>query len=97
MTGELRVDHGSLDAAAADLSAAVRAIDQRLGRLGDDLRPMHGDWTGEAQQAYALAQATWTRVMGEMRGILAQAAVDVAASNDSYLAADRRGARGFGG
>lgn len=94
---ELRVDHGGLEAAAADLSAAVRAIDERLGRLDGDLRPMHGDWTGEAQQAYAVAQATWTRAMGEMRAILAQAAIDVAESNDSYLAADRRTARGFGG
>jgi early secretory antigenic target protein ESAT-6 len=91
------VDHGCLEAAAADLSSAVRAIDERLGRLDGDLRPLHADWTGEAQWAYVVAQATWTRAMGDLRGILAQAAVDVADANSSYLDADRRGARGFGG
>lgn len=97
MSGELRVDHGSLEAAAADLSSGVRAIDERLDRLDADLRPLHADWTGEAQQAYAVAQAAWTQAMRDMRSLLAQAAVDVAESNSSYLEADRRGARGFGG
>ena len=79
MSGELRVDHGSLEAAAADLSSAVRAIGERLDRLDADLRPLHADWTGEAQQAYAVAQAAWTQAMRDMRSLLAQAAVDVAA------------------
>ncbi len=97
MTDELRVDHGGLDAVAADLSAAVRAIEERLGRLDGDLRPLRAGWTGHAQEAYLAAEATWTRAMAEMRAILAQAAVDVAESNSSYRAADRRGARAFGG
>ena len=83
---ELRVDHGCLDVAAADMSAAVRAIDERLGRLDGDLRSMHGDWTGEAQQAYAIAQATFALIYAHKKfGIIPDSVMDLGKADDSVV------------
>jgi len=97
MTGELRVNHGGLDAASQDLAAAVKAIDDRLDRLESELAPLRGDWSGQAQQAYTVAKAQWDHAMADMRVILAQTSANVAQSNADYLDADRRGAGSFGG
>ena len=56
----LRIDHGGLDTAAADLLAAVQGIDDRLNRLESELAPLRSDWVGNAQQAYAIARAGGT-------------------------------------
>lgn len=97
MNGELRVDHGSLEAAAQDLAAAASAIDDRLQRLQAELAPLRAEWTGEAQVAYLSAQARWDAAMREMRSVLATSAVDVSRANADYRSADLRGARAFGG
>jgi WXG100 family type VII secretion target len=96
MTGELRVNHGGLDAASQDLATAVKAIDDRLNRLESELAPLRSDWSGEAQQAYTVAKAKWDGAMQEMKSILAQTSTNVAQSNSDYLSADRRGASAFG-
>lgn len=90
------VDHAALDAAAADLSRAVAAIDERLGRLDQELAPLRSDWTGQAQEAYLQARATWDTAIAEMRTLLDQTARAVLQSNEEYRAADRRGAAAFG-
>ncbi len=96
MTGELRVNHGGLDAASQDLAAGVKAIDDRLNRLEAELEPLRGDWSGQAQQAYTVAKAKWDGAMQDMKSILAQTSANVSQSNSDYLSADRRGASAFG-
>lgn len=93
----LRVDHSGLEMAADDLQQGVRAIEERLARLSGELAPLRTDWTGQAQQAYQLAQNRWTSAIEDLRLLLAQSSVAVRQANADYAAADRRGAAAFGG
>ena len=52
---------------------------------------------GDAQRAYAVAQARWDTAVREMRDLLRSTAQQVTVANDAYRAADTRGARAFGG
>ena len=91
----LRVNHAGLDAAAQDLLATVKQIDDRLDRLESELAPLRSDWTGQAQEAYTAAKARWDQAIGEMKDLLDQTSRSVAQSNADYQAADQRGAAAF--
>ena len=93
----LRVNHAGLDAAAQDLYATVKEIDDRLNRLESELAPLRSDWVGNAQQAYITAKAKWDTAILEMRHLLDQTSHGVQQSNADYMAADCRGAASFGG
>lgn len=93
--GGLRVNHGALEAAAADMRATVQGIDSRLDRLESELAPLRSDWVGDAQRAYTVAQARWNGAIREMKELLDQSQRAVLASNDDYRAADQRGAAAF--
>jgi len=93
----IRVNHAGLDTAAADLMQAVKAIDDRLNRLENELAPLRSDWEGQAQAAYHVAKQKWDTAMAEMGAILQQTSQAVSQSNQDYAAADRRGAASFGG
>ncbi len=97
MTGMLRVDHGGLAAASAELTATARSIESDLDRLEQDLAPSRGDWSGSAQAAYDQARGRWNAAMQEMFAVLASVGVAVQDSDASYRAADQRGAGRFGG
>lgn len=93
----LRVQHARLDGAAQDLHRTVTDMDERLGRLEQELAPLRSDWTGNAQEAYHVAKARWDRAIREMRDLLAETSRAVQESNAAYQAADRRGAASFEG
>jgi early secretory antigenic target protein ESAT-6 len=91
----LRVNHAGLDTAAQDLYTAVKNIDDRMNRLESELAPLRSDWSGQAQQAYTTAKATWDRALKEMRDLLDETSRTVHQSNAEYRAADQRGASSF--
>jgi 6 kDa early secretory antigenic target len=91
----LLVDHGALDAAAQDLSHAVRDIDARMNQLEDELRPLQSDWTGQAKDQYAISKQRWNTAIYEMLQLLGQTSSSVTQSNADYVAADQRGAQSF--
>jgi WXG100 family type VII secretion target len=93
----MRVVHGGLDIAAADLFATVQEIDDRMNRLENELAPLRNDWVGNAQQAYATAKGRWDAAIAEMKEVLAHVSQAVHQSNEEYRAADGRGAASFGG
>lgn len=93
----MRVVHDGLDIAAADLSATVQEIDDRLSRLENELAPLRNAWVGNAQQAYATAKGRWDTAIAEMKEVLAHTSQAVHQSNEEYRAADGRGAASFGG
>lgn len=93
----LRVNHGGLDVASQDLHRAVREIDDRLNRLEAELEGLRSSWTGHAQEAYLRAKLTWDNAIAEMVQLLQDTSRTVAASNEDYRAADRRGAAAFDG
>lgn len=91
----LRVNHGSLEQAAADLMTGVKNIDDRMNRLEQELAPLKSDWTGNAQQSYTVARAKWDSAIQEMRDLLQETSRTVNTSNDEYRSADKRGAASF--
>ncbi len=91
----LRVNHAGLDQAAQDLHATVRKIDDRMNRLESELSPLRSDWSGQAQQAYTAAKATWDAALQDMRNLLDDTSRTVSQSNAEYRAADQRGASSF--
>jgi len=93
--GGLRVNHGALEAAAADMRAAVQGIDNRLDRLERELAPLRSDWVGDAQHAYTVAKGRWDRAIREMKELLDESQRAVLTTNDDYRAADQRGAAAF--
>lgn len=92
----IRVVHGSLNQAAADLQQTVKNIDDRLNQLEADLAPLKSDWSGSAQQAYHVAKAKWDKAIEDMKLLLAETGTGVQQSNEDYRAADLRGAAQFG-
>jgi 6 kDa early secretory antigenic target len=93
----LKVNHAGLEQAADDLMTIVNRIDDRMGRLGQELAPLRSDWVGDAQQAYAMAKQRWDGAINEMRDLLRSTSQQVRESNAAYRAADARGARSFDG
>ena len=91
----IRVRHGALDQAAADMYNTVKAIDDRMNRLESELEPLRSDWHGQAQEAYRIAKAKWDWAIQEMRDLLDESHQTVYQSNAEYMAADRRGAAQF--
>lgn len=91
----IRVNHGALDQAAADMYQTVKDIDDRMNRLEGELALLKSDWHGNAQQAYTRAKAKWDWAIQEMRDLLDESHQTVYQSNADYMAADRRGAAQF--
>lgn len=91
----IRVNFGALDQAAADMAQTVKEIDDRMSRLESEVEPLRSDWTGQAQQAYAVAKAKWDTAIQEMRNLLDETQLNVYQSNAEYLSADKRGAAQF--
>ncbi len=88
----IKVQHGSLDAGAADVMKAAKDIESRLDQLENELNPLKSDWNGNAKMAYDQAKAKWDQAMQEMTLLLQQASQGVDASNQEYKAADARAA-----
>lgn len=95
MTLDLRVNHGQLDAAVADIQHTVKSIDDRLNRLESELAPLKSDWIGSAQEAYTAAKAKWDAALVELNRVLGDTGTAVSQANADYAAADRRGASNF--
>lgn len=94
----ISVNHGGMDIGATDLANGVKAIEDRMNRLEDDLKELKGSgWSGSAQQAYTHAKAQWDQAIHEMKDLLAKTSVAVSTANHDYADADKRGAALFGG
>lgn len=91
----INVQHGKLDAGAADVMAAANDIKARLNTLEDELKPLASDWTGVAKGAYHEAKTTWDKAIDDMILLLQTASRNVGDSNTEYKTADKRGADRF--
>ena len=84
----IKVQHGSLEAGAADVMKAAKDIEARLDQLENELNPLKSDWNGNAKMAYDQAKAKWDQAIADMIVLLQQASANVSTSNDEYKAAD---------
>ncbi|CAB4705167.1 MAG: WXG100 family type VII secretion target [Actinobacteria bacterium] len=97
LTDGISVNHSGLDTGASDLAAGVKAIEDRMIRLEDDLKELKGAWVGSAKDSYTIAKAKWDGAITEMRDLLAKTSQAVTTANQDYRAADQRGANLFNG
>lgn len=91
----IRVNHASLDQAAADMQQGVKDINDRLNRLEADLKPLQSDWAGNQQTSYYAAKAKWDRAIEEMTQLLRETHLAVTQSREDYQKADANGAARF--
>lgn len=87
--GELKVNFGALETAAADIQSSAGQIQSRLDQLDRELAPLRADWTGAASESYQVAKAQWSRAITEMQQMLQQLGVAVNQSNQEYQSAER--------
>ncbi|WP_238998344.1 WXG100 family type VII secretion target [Nocardioides limicola] len=93
----IKVDHGGLEGAAAQLMSTAQKIGGRLDQLDGELAPLKSDWDGNAKAQYQVAKTEWDGAMKDMMLLLQDVSRAVSSSNDEYRAADQRGAGRFGG
>jgi len=94
--GNLKVDFGALEAAAADIMAGANQIESRLGQLESELAPLRADWTGAASESYQGAKAQWDSAIGDMKQLLADIGRAVTQSNADYQSTESRNAGRWG-
>jgi 6 kDa early secretory antigenic target len=86
--GNLKVNFGGLDAAAADIQASAGQVEARLDQLESELAPLRSDWTGSASESYQAAKAKWDSGMQEIKLLLADIGRGVSTSNADYQSAE---------
>lgn len=91
-SGELKVNFGALETAAADIRARASALQGRLDQLDRDLAPLRADWTGDASLSYQRAKEQWTTAISDMQLLLTDVGNSVNESNSAYQTADKTNA-----
>ena len=86
--GELKVNFGGLDTAAADINSSANQIEGRIDQLESELAPLRADWTGAASESYQQAKVKWDAAMADMKTLLAEVGMSVSTSNSDYQATE---------
>ena len=90
-------DLAALDAAAADIDAGVRVIEEQLTRLRIALVPLHTAWTGDAAQAWADHHRRWDRAAADLAASLGDLHRLVLTAHRNFAAVEAADARMWGG
>ncbi|MCL2455615.1 MAG: WXG100 family type VII secretion target [Micrococcales bacterium] len=88
MTG-YTVDRAALAATIATLRQEAKHMCADIDRLDLEVAALRGGWSGEAQEAYDLAQAQWLHGMREVDGVLSQLVQACEAALEAYTQAYR--------
>ena len=88
--GQLKVDFGGLDAAAADIRASAAQVQGRLDQLESELAPLRSDWTGSASASYQQAKPKCDAAMADMNLLLADIGNAVSPPNSDYQATENQ-------
>lgn len=72
-----------------EINASISAIDLELIRLDASVKTLQLAWSGEARDAYAVAQSEWANSMRELRALLDHARTGAAAAASRLRAAER--------
>lgn len=70
------------------INASVSAIGGELDRLDASVKTLQSAWSGEARDAYRIAQSEWSRSMRELRAVLDHAREGAADAGRKLRAAD---------
>ncbi|WP_144783433.1 WXG100 family type VII secretion target [Microbacterium sp. BH-3-3-3] len=77
-----------------EVNASISAIDRELSRLDASAKTLQSAWSGEARDAYRVAQSEWSHSMRELRALLDRAREGAADAGSKLRAADE-GVRGL--
>jgi len=67
---EIRYDFHQLNAAADNVSGAVKNLNGELDGLKQSLSPMMSTWDGDAKAAYHKRQTDWDNAANDLRDLL---------------------------
>jgi early secretory antigenic target protein ESAT-6 len=89
MSGQIKVNFGSLEAAAGNIKSASNKIDTELADLKRMLQPLVANWSGEAATTYNQLQAQWDNSARDLNQVLASVSTAVANANQAYADGER--------
>ena len=96
MTRELVVNMESVSRLSREMVLVTRNIAQIVDRLEEQASALRGQWTGEASEAYTIAQRSWTDEIAQMRLVLERLAEVVQATSNKHTARETRNAQVWG-
>lgn len=94
MTG-MMVRSSEVLALAARIAEAGDGIAATLERLQTAVDQLSGGWSGDAQRAYAAAQAKWTAEMTEIRAITEEIGAETARWAEEFDEIEQHHAQGW--
>ena len=71
-----------------EISMSISAIDVELSRLDASVRTLQLAWSGDARDAYGVAQSEWSRSMHNLRALLDHAREGAADAGSKLRAAE---------
>ncbi|MDQ1204771.1 WXG100 family type VII secretion target [Microbacterium sp. SORGH_AS_0862] len=93
MSDSIRFDTDGQRQVAGGISQAVEAIRTILDTLDGQAAALAGQWSGDAQEAYASAQRDWSRQLGVLVSLASDAAGALERASSTYDATERRNAQ----
>ena len=86
---DIKASGPALEQAHADLVHSGNKIEELLAALETEVATLRDAWSGEASEAYDVAQRTWSANLREMRRLVAHYGVRVSDVDARYRAASR--------
>ena len=90
---DLAVSYTALTGASLDLKRGASELNSTLATLNSAMTPLQNLWTGEAADAYVIANKNWTDAIGKMVTLLDQVSKTVDGSAANYRATDQANAK----
>ena len=95
--GMIRVNFGSVSAAADSIERIQKSIDGQLDQLLSYCNSATSQWTGTTRDAYRTLQADWDRTAAELNANLREIANGVRTSHGNFSSAEQRNTNTWNG
>ena len=84
----IKVTFAEIQQASSDITTASSTIDQHLSALKSKIAPIVADWTGDAAEAYQVAQKNWDDAAKDFNETLQAIGVAVRQAGEGYEGAE---------
>lgn len=86
--GHIKVTFAEIQQASQDITNASNTIDQHLDQLKAKIAPIVADWTGDAAEAYQVAQKNWDDAAKDFNATLQAIGIAVRDAGAGYEGAE---------